>query len=619
MTQVFTDAQIQEILSLMMQHFSVAQYIGARYVPIFGRKGEDSIEWDNSASYEPLTIVLYQGNSYTSRQYVPTGVDILNQEFWANTGNYNAQVEQYRQEVLRFADILKEKAFVFDNVSDMKAFSDLNEGAICRTNGFYESGDGGAAWYVISNSGVANEMDVIACGSLFANLIVENTVTPEMLGAYGDNIHDDTISLNKAFEYLNVKFAKAKTYLVSVTSEKPQAFILQNNVNIDLNNSTIKLIPHELNSHTVFHINNAENVVIKNGFIIGDKNTHPPVEGQQGGFAIRVTRNAKNVFIDNLVIKNMYGDGIYIGTGNESDNDIPEDVYITNCDIDNARRNGISITNGIRVYINNCKFSNISGQTPQSSIDVEPNWNTDVIDVFIDNIYTYNSSMGFGISNYSTENFKVIVGNVYCYNVYGVFVRLDLESDVYIDNIVVYQKDDYIFTPFELRTVGIHFVINNLSIKQGDASTRPLIAITQGTKCTVNNFNIIKAVNALITNADSEVVFNNINFNESKITYSINFSNVSINNRTSEVAYVTDDTFVDFIGSKTIVFNTETQQRYAINGYLHVNGDTLRFINASAIANRITTANSTFADTTTNYNIQPNEVKEFTYYNGLWY
>lgn len=98
-TTVFTDEQINSIMELInaTRH---TQYIGARYVPIFGRKGETSIEWDNTAPYEPLTIVLHQGNSYTSRQYVPTGVDILNEDFWANTGNYNAQIEQYRRDAI---------------------------------------------------------------------------------------------------------------------------------------------------------------------------------------------------------------------------------------------------------------------------------------------------------------------------------------------------------------------------------------------------------------------------------------------------------------------------------------------------------------------------------------
>lgn len=98
---VFTDDEIRQIIDVI-NRTKHTQYIGARYVPMFGRVNEDSIEWDNSAPYEPLTIVLYQGNSYTSRQYVPTGIEITNEQYWANTGNYNAQVEQYRQEVKAF-------------------------------------------------------------------------------------------------------------------------------------------------------------------------------------------------------------------------------------------------------------------------------------------------------------------------------------------------------------------------------------------------------------------------------------------------------------------------------------------------------------------------------------
>ena len=71
------------------------QYIGARYVPLFA----EPIEWDGTKQYEPLTIVSHKGNSYTSRQFVPSGIDISNESFWALTGNYNAQVEQYREEV----------------------------------------------------------------------------------------------------------------------------------------------------------------------------------------------------------------------------------------------------------------------------------------------------------------------------------------------------------------------------------------------------------------------------------------------------------------------------------------------------------------------------------------
>lgn len=63
-------------------------YIGERYVPIFA----NPIEWNINTQYEPLTIVTYQGNSFTSRQYVPSGIQINNNEFWAQTGNFNSQL-----------------------------------------------------------------------------------------------------------------------------------------------------------------------------------------------------------------------------------------------------------------------------------------------------------------------------------------------------------------------------------------------------------------------------------------------------------------------------------------------------------------------------------------------
>ena len=70
-------------------------YVGHRYVPkIMG-------EWNNKNEYEGLSIVSFKGNSYTSKKRVPPGIDILNKEFWANTGNYNSQIEYYRNETER--------------------------------------------------------------------------------------------------------------------------------------------------------------------------------------------------------------------------------------------------------------------------------------------------------------------------------------------------------------------------------------------------------------------------------------------------------------------------------------------------------------------------------------
>lgn len=70
------------------------QYVGARYVPkIMG-------EWNKALQYEALSVVTYMGNSFTSKVPVPANVEINNTDYWVNTGNYNAQVEEYRKETL---------------------------------------------------------------------------------------------------------------------------------------------------------------------------------------------------------------------------------------------------------------------------------------------------------------------------------------------------------------------------------------------------------------------------------------------------------------------------------------------------------------------------------------
>lgn len=83
----------------------VRQYVGARYVPKFA----SPTEWKEGTSYEALTIVTYNNASYTSKVPVPptVGNPAQNKDYWALTGNYNAQVEEYRQTVEKFADSIE--------------------------------------------------------------------------------------------------------------------------------------------------------------------------------------------------------------------------------------------------------------------------------------------------------------------------------------------------------------------------------------------------------------------------------------------------------------------------------------------------------------------------------
>lgn len=92
------------------------QYIGARYVPTFA----NPIEWDKLRGYEAMTIVTYQGTSYTSKIPVPAGVELDNEKYWVVTGNYNAQVEQYRQEVDLISDRINDADSKINLMTDKK-------------------------------------------------------------------------------------------------------------------------------------------------------------------------------------------------------------------------------------------------------------------------------------------------------------------------------------------------------------------------------------------------------------------------------------------------------------------------------------------------------------------
>ncbi len=241
---------------------SVREYIGARYVPLFA----DPIEWDNTKTYEPLTIVYYQGNSYTSRQAVPTGIAITNETYWALTGNYNAQIEAYREEVAQYAgevaeydtriDNIEDKfdangkledntvitdsltdlcvtsgklataiqnkinlinASVYDSVADMISNSSIEDYA--ETVSYYAGLNKGGCLYSISD--IQGTNGILLNSGKYANPIFDSSnVTPEIFGAYGDGVHDDTDAVTAAFdavsEYGNV-FLYGEKYLIDDT------------------------------------------------------------------------------------------------------------------------------------------------------------------------------------------------------------------------------------------------------------------------------------------------------------------------------------------------------------------------------------------------------------------
>ena len=97
---------------------AVRQYIGARYVPKFFDNPGGGSEWLAGVEYEPLTIVTYLYNSYTSKKIVPASIGnpAENGNYWAATGNYNSQMEAYRQEVVALGQTVED---LDENVTDL--------------------------------------------------------------------------------------------------------------------------------------------------------------------------------------------------------------------------------------------------------------------------------------------------------------------------------------------------------------------------------------------------------------------------------------------------------------------------------------------------------------------
>ena len=90
----------------------------------------------------------------------------------------------------------------FETVNDLKNADYLEDGMIVATEGYYELNDGGNASYLITENGVANELNVIACkDNLKAVLITNKRVNIKQFGAHGDGSSDDTLAIQKAVEY----------------------------------------------------------------------------------------------------------------------------------------------------------------------------------------------------------------------------------------------------------------------------------------------------------------------------------------------------------------------------------------------------------------------------------
>lgn len=399
---------------------ATTQYIGSRYVPILA----DPVEWSSTKSYEPLTIVTHEGNSYTSRQYVPVGIDITNNNYWALTGNYDAQIEQYRRETAQSVATNKAytdaavaqvndwltvaqsqygaKPFAFETVADMQSSYNLfYNGAICHTNGFHTSGDGGGAWYIITTSGTANNIDVFACGNWFAHLVMfSNEKAPEMFGAYGDNSHDDSAAIQYVIDNFDDIYLPKQYYItqpLNITKDQTNihgfgyirsesdCFVLDGRNHITISNLRLAPKRHGIVVKTTSKHSNFN--LIYDMYIYGTNGA-----GQCGIYIEETGGYITEQYFRNCIMWN-FDYGIYATS--EGAHQL-SDLFFEHCDTENSKIAGQYLKNAENVWFTNSRHV--------EAVSLK------FVTVGVCGLFIYGFAMGNGMLELSNQTNGMIIG-----------------------------------------------------------------------------------------------------------------------------------------------------------------------------------------------------------------
>lgn len=168
--------------------------------------------------------------------------------------------------------------------------------------------------------------------------------------------------------------------------------------------TVIKMKPTSATHFDMLRIYDVSDVQIYNAKLVGDRKIHTGTKGEWGaGIGIR---NSTNVIIRYGNISDTWGDGIFIGSENGG---VSTDIKVSDLNIDNARRNGISLTSGNNILIQNITISNTNGTLPMCGVDIEPSLPAEELTAIkFKNIITFNNlSGGFNVNTNMFSNDEI--------------------------------------------------------------------------------------------------------------------------------------------------------------------------------------------------------------------
>lgn len=144
----------------------------------------------------------------------------------------------------------------------------------------------------------------------------------------------------------------------------PSDFTLKMSKNVHL-----RVQPNSNNDYTLLAVRDVSNVRVEGGNLYGDRRNHDDSKEVGNSGHVFQVHGAKNIDIVGVRLVDGTGDGVNINSIGFTfePNYIPaNNIRVTNCILDNNRRNNISITDGFNMVIDGNTFLNAGADNPGS-------------------------------------------------------------------------------------------------------------------------------------------------------------------------------------------------------------------------------------------------------------
>lgn len=311
-----------------------------------------------------------------------------------------------------------------NTIADLRNTDGEYEGQVIELLGYYQVGDAPVVKYKWFSGNVPDD------GGKYINTEYgtweaqfSQQVDVRSYGVYPDS----TLSSAKKSERINRIFELGYDVLIAQEGvyflSSPVAGTELNSIIMPKSNTTLTIMPNvelklDVNSPTmlitggvyqIIYIKNITNFKLYgNGSIINGNKAEVSSKTSSGEWGHGIVISGSHLIeINDINCINCWGDGTNISKRDGLDN--PSFVTFKNVICDSNRRQGLSITGGRVIRINNSQFLNTNGVDPSAGIDVEPDAlvGTVIEDVIFDNIKVLGNRLGVAFYDLQLNTEKI--------------------------------------------------------------------------------------------------------------------------------------------------------------------------------------------------------------------